>query len=645
MNERDAFRAAASGLLGLEVDPHGWEAVTPLLRQLSIPDRRMLRLLLYAFEGAAPLLRGEIRRLSSLQAAQREQVMDEWLNSDLEIRRRAAAALKPLAALAHYGRASAGQEIGYDGPWLKRVAVPVLPAPKLPQSDGHVQTPGILEGRYASGDLTLSAKVCVIGTGAGGAAAVARLAQAGVDVLAVEGGPHTTAADFTQQELQMLPLLYQEGGLRATENKSIGILQGRGVGGSTLHNTGLVYGPPTGILSRWRNEHGLELNDADVIGYSQWARKMLGASDIPLDRINVNNDVLRRGAEALGWKYRVAQHNRVDCSGCGYCMLGCAYNRKNNAALSFLPDAVQNGARIMSDAQVRRIKRSAAKCRIYCDLLGTDGEPTGYRATIEADTVIIAAGALDTPALLQRSGMGNGRVGRSLRLHPAALVTAIMREPVNSWRGLPQSVVVEQFASFMQNGRDGFLFIPSASNWPGLTAAVLPGSGALHKQRMAQLPNFASAAVVLHDETEGSVTASASGMPRTRYWPHPHDMAELQRGISELARLHFAAGAERVFLPYGNVPDVADEAELAAALRLARGEPHRIALNSVHPQGSCALGGDERRSACRPDGGLWGEKGVFVADTSLFPTSVGVPPQLTTMMLAAHIADHVTESL
>ncbi|HEV2130914.1 MAG TPA: GMC oxidoreductase, partial [Longimicrobiaceae bacterium] len=276
-----------------------------------------------------------------------------------------------------------------------------------------------------------------------------------------------------------------------------------------------------------------------------------------------------------------------------------------------------------------------------CKLRGADGTPTGRRAVVHAPVVLLAAGALDTPALLLRSGLGNRRVGRGLRLHPAAAVSGVFSEPVIAWRGLPQSVIVEEFASFYEDGYGGFIVIPSAANWPGLTAVLTPGLGAEHRARMQDYPRLASASVVLHDESEGRVTTARDDRPVAHYWPGREDLAELRRGIGALARLYLAAGAERVILPHAGTPMVRNRAELAPALQRLTPEPHRLTLNSVHPQGSCALGADPEHSATDPHGELWGERGIFVADASLFPTSVGVPPQVTIMALASAVADYI----
>jgi choline dehydrogenase-like flavoprotein len=654
--ERRIFVAVASAVLGTRVGDEAADAVAPFLRALPAADRRLLGLLLRMIEVAGPALAGRVGRFTSLETGAREAVLRRWAGSRLEPLRQGVAALKGLAALAHYGHdEDAWAEVGYRGPWLGRNEVPVLAAPDLrdpppverpprpPAAPGLA--PGVTPGRHGGADLRIRAQVCVVGTGAGGAAALAHLAERGIDAVAVEAGGYATAADFTQRETEMLPLLYQQAGLRSTADKAVAILQGRGVGGSTLHNTGLVYPTPAGILRRWRHEHGFAASDEEMAARLDAVVRALHAVPIPETRINANNAVLRRGAEALGWRYRVAMHNRAECSACGYCMLGCAYNRKYNAALTYLPRAVAAGARILADAPVARIEGAAGARRVVCVLRDGAGKPTGRRAVVEAPVVMVAAGALDTPALLLRSGLGNDRVGRGLRLHPAPLVSAVFPEPVVAWRGLPQAVLLEEFATFADVGRGGWLGVPSASNWPGLSAAVEPAIGAAHRDRMRELPHRAAAAVLLHDETEGRVTVSRDGRPVARYWPGTPDVAELRGGIGALARLYLAAGAERVYLPHADAPPVRHEGEIDAALARVTPRKHRFAISSVHPQGSCALGDSPRRSATNPRGEIHGAPGVYVADASLFPTSVGVPPQATVMALAGMVADGVADGL
>jgi choline dehydrogenase-like flavoprotein len=653
--ERRTFTAVTAALVGAPAPEAVCEAAAPFLARLRPADYLMLRLLLRMLE-VGPLLSARPRLLSQLPRQEAEAHLRSWAESRLAPRRRGIAALRALAMLAYYGRDPAWKEVGYDGPWLGRRLVEVLPEPDLRTVvPAAPRTPrprlavgldhGITQGRLVDRDLRIRADVCVIGTGAGGAAALARLAEGGFTAVAVEAGGYSTAADYTQRELEMLPLLYQEAGLRATADQAIGIMQGTGVGGSTLHNTGLVYAPPSAIVERWRREHGFALSPEELGRYVQEVRAVLRATPIPPDRINANNDTMRRGAEALGWRYRVADHNRESCSACGYCMLGCAYNRKYNATLTFLPRALVAGARILSDAAAVRIEGGPGARRVLCELRDAAGRPTGRTAIIEAATVVVAAGALDSPALLLRSGFSGPRLGRGLRLHPSASVSAVFAEPIVAWRGLPQSVIVEEFAGFERDGRGGWLFLPSAANQPALSALLTSGFGADHRASMRELVHRASASVLLHDETEGRVTVDRRGRPVARYWPEKADRVALRKGLRDLARLYLAAGAERVYLPHAGAPPVSGEADLRAAMAALTPDKYLLTLNSVHPQGTLALGAAPHSGAVDPRGQLWGHPGIYVADASLFPTSIGVPPQVTIMAVALAVADAIQERM
>ena len=556
--ERRVFLAVAGAIVDAPAGDDVAEAVIPFIRRLPRRERRMLRLLLRVIEYGAPLSIGRPARFSALAREERQRCLRAWSSSRLRFRRQGVAALKALAALAFYGRESAWGDVGYDGPWLGRVPVTVLPAPALEappaeggssgtparrilhpadgpsdapaaggaplaregrtaRTAGHLAPPspppGITPATRLRRDAELRAAVCVIGTGAGGAALIGRLAERGVDVVAVEAGAHVGAADYDQHEHSMLPLLYQDAGLRATADQAIGILQGCGVGGSTLHNTGMVYPPPPGVLERWRREHALPLDQPEMESLVELVLGARRAVPIPPVRINANNDMLRRGAAALGWRYRVPLHNRVECSGCGYCMLGCAYNRKTNAAFGYLPRAVAGGARILSGAQTVRIRGRAGDRRVECLVLDERGAWTGARFTIRAPIVVLAAGALDTPALLLRSGLGNDRVGAGLRLHPAAFVAAEFAEPIVAWRGVPQSVIIEEFAPYLEDGGEGYLLVANAANTPGLTAALVPGLGPAHRAAMLRAAHQAGASVLLHDESAGRVMVRRSGRP------------------------------------------------------------------------------------------------------------------------------------
>ncbi len=677
--ERPIFAAAAAAALGVpEFGADALRSVDRMLRSLAPGRRRALGAFLALLEHGGPRLRLRKARFSALPREDAIRLLGDWADARQPALRRGVQAVRALAGMAWYGAEAAWPSIGYDGPWLGRVDVETLPAPwppppspippepdpgesadisDVPGDPGGGATAGpfrpsigrgvpsardalgdgLTLGRSALRDLVFRCDAVVVGAGAGGSAAFARLVRGGVEAVLLDAGGAPGAGDYNQRELDMLPLLYRDAGLRATVDEAIGIHQGTGVGGSTLHNTGLVVPPPPGIRERWRSDHGLPWSDEELAEETRLVLTALGASPIPAGMINPMNRVLRDGAEALGWSSFVAQHNRVECSGCGYCAIGCAYNRKTNAAFAYVAPAAAAGGRVLADARALRVEEDGGGWRVRGELRDAAGRPNGRRFEIRSPLVFLACGALDTPALLRASGLGPDHVGEGLRLHPAPLLTGVFAERIEAWRGLPQSMLVDEFASFYRDGRGGFLLMASNAG-PAVSAALKQRLGIDHRDAMERFAHWGTAAVLLHDETSGRVTGGSGAAPRASYRLSDADRRELRRGMYALGRLLLAGGAREVHLPGDTAPVVRDGQSLRHAISRLPLDPHRIRLDSVHPQGTCALGEDPGRAPCDPYGRVRECDGLFVCDTSLFPTSVGVPPQVTAMTLAGLVA-------
>ena len=194
------------------------------------------------------------------------------------------------------------------------------------------------------------------------------------------------------------------------------------------------------------------------------------------------------------------------------------------------------------------------------------------------------------------------------------------------------------------NGGEGGSILMSGAAGPAGTGALIRGGAGLLPRVMARWRHLAVAGVLLHDSTRGRVTGRRDGLPSVRYWPKGRDVREMLDGISVCARIQFAAGARMVLLPFSSLPEVHDESGLEQ-LSSVRFRPYDVALTSVHPQGTVPMGGTRDGSAVDPTGRLWTNPGVRIADGSLFPDSVGVPPQVTIMALATIIARDLASEL
>jgi len=493
-------------------------------------------------------------------------------------------------------------------------------------------------------DLSLEAAAVVIGTGAGGSIALRELARAGISCIALEEGGDHLAGDMTQREEQMLPELFQDRAGRMTDDLAIHILQGRGVGGSTIHNTNLCKRTPTAILERWASAHKVVgCTEPEMRASFESIERDLGV--VPIDdlAINANNDVLRRGVRALGWRGGVLSHNRKGCVGSGFCELGCAYDAKQNARKIVIPDALEHGARVLADVLVTKILHDDVR------VLGVEGRtPNGRIVNVRCKVVVLSASAIGSAALALASGVPdpNMQQGQRLHIHPGGAVAGVFDRPGDSeilgWRGIPQSYECTEWIDFAEKS-DRRVWITTAFAHPIGTASMIPGFGAAHMRAMRNYPRLAVLTAMVHDETEGRVYVDRDGRPAIRYKMEPSDRAQLAQGLRACASLLLAAGAREVIVPAIPTRTIRATADIAS-IDASWVRPHAVPLTAVHPMGTMRMGEDPTNSVVRSTGEHHQLKGLFVADGSLFPTSIGGPPQISIYAFALHLARHYIEA-
>lgn len=496
----------------------------------------------------------------------------------------------------------------------------------------------IERGRDIGRDATLDCDLCVVGTGAGGAMVAREAARAGLRVVALEEGQHSTPRDFTQREDEMLPLLFQDGAARTTDDGAIVVLQGRGVGGSTVHNTNLCKRAPAPVLEGWRLDGW---RPADLAPHYDVVERDLSVAPIEESRVNRNNAILRRGVEALGWKGGILSHNRRGCVGSGFCELGCAFDAKQNALKVLIPQALAAGARVVAECRAERVVVKGGRAvGVEARALDAHGRP-GATVTVRAGAVCLAGSAVGSAALALRSGLPDpsGRVGRGLRLHPGAAVAGVFDEVIEGWNGIPQSwECTEKLVYDERPDNDDRAWIIAAFAHPIGIASSLPGFGAAHMRLMRLYPRLCIIAAMLHDRSEGRVTTRGA-RPVVKYALDAGDQRALLRGMAACAEILFAAGARRVIVPFAR-PLVLERRARIGEIVAHGYRPLDPLLTAVHPMGTLALGRVvDARGAWRGVDRLW------VADGSLFPTSLGGPPQLTIYAAGHKVAGHVIEAL
>lgn len=486
---------------------------------------------------------------------------------------------------------------------------------------------------------TLTADLCVIGSGAGGAMAAMIAAEAGLSVVVLEAGEFLTPADMVQREEVMLPRLYWDAGGRTTADRAVKIHQGHGVGGSTLHNLNLCKRIPPSIRERWARERKLDhLSPAVWEALYTEVEALLSVSTVPPERWNRHNRILEEGCKALGWKGGGLSHNRSGCLGSGFCEVGCAYDAKNNAAKVLVPRAVAAGAQILSRCQAIRLLHGGGQVK---GVLAVALDPQTRRPlgeiTIVAPRVCLAGSATGTPALLLRSGVPDpgGETGNHLHIHPAVVAAGDFEEPVRAWQGIPQTYECTEHLDFEQDSGPRAWIVPAFAH-PAGTAAIMPGHGDAHRGLMRRYDHLAVLTAMIHDRTPGKVRPDGDLGLSIDYWPDAGDRKQLALGLWACARLLFAAGARRVLLPSqpAQVLLPGDPLESLLTMDIL---PGAMDLTAVHPMGSVPMGDDPRVAAVSSEGRHHHLTGLWIADGSLFPSSIGVPPQLSIYAMGMHV--------
>ncbi len=498
-------------------------------------------------------------------------------------------------------------------------------------ADGSLPEPaGTLGNTAADGDGE-RCDIAIVGSGAGGAAAAAVLAEAGLDVLVLEAGGHYNRDSYPREPIEAITSLYRDAGLTVAEGRPpVPVPVARAVGGTTVINSGTCFRAPEPVLSGWARDYGIEWATDLEAEFSE-AEEFLRVTRLDPERMGRNGQLAMEGAATLGASGAPISRNAGNCVQCSSCPFGCAIDAKRGMHVSYLPRAVAAGARVRERVEVQRIEVENGRAASLECVASLNGERNGHRRryTVRADRVIVAGGALGTPELLLRSALGGGEVGRNLHLHPAAWIGARYAEEVRGWDGVMQSYYVDQWEAQGVLLEATFTPLPFGGAW-------LLGTGRKHQEAMLGFANVGSIGVHLSDRSSGRVGLASDGSLRTRYRLSDSDAARLAFGIARAAEIHFAAGATEVYPNIGRVGVL--KRNRLADFEATSIKPAELRLEAFHPMGTARIASDPSAGVCSPDGSVKGIKGLYVADASLFPTSVGVNPMMTVIAFAKRVA-------
>lgn len=497
-------------------------------------------------------------------------------------------------------------------------------------------------------DVVEQCDVCIIGSGAAGAVLAKKFCDAGRSVILLEKGGYFEGEDMNQRDEEMIPLLWKNAGANFTHDMRITIAQGSCLGGSTVINDAVCFPIPKLTSRQWR-EAGVEISDEEWDAACAEVSDEIHVTKVREDELDRNSLLLKRGCTEAGYKEHYPNsRNCVNCMQCGLCHLGCHYETKQDMRVTYIHKALNDPnsrIRIFCNCDVEKLGQSYSNTVIetvegsFDDITGN----THFRITVNAAIVILSAGSIASSYILQTNLISLDRVGRGLALHPAPFVIGDFPYLVRGHQGIPMAYTLHDFGVTNGVEKGGFLvegiFVP-----PLQFAILISVSGPLQNELMKRYDHYAMAGVLIRDGSNGTISVTDQDVPRITYVLGQSEAYDIARGVEIIGKMWFKLGATRLISSHMDKVIINNEDELKELVNLIRSNPSGLMLGSAHPQGGNRMGSDPKICVVDSSGHVFGYKNLFVCDASVFPTALGVNPQLTVMSLATIVAERINKN-
>jgi choline dehydrogenase-like flavoprotein len=508
-----------------------------------------------------------------------------------------------------------------------------------PEKAGHfARKPRDLSGTLPAPecDAELETEVLVIGSGAGGAAVASALAERGRRVLILEEGGYFRPHDWHEANSYERYLgLYRDAGFTTAIGIPPVILPlGKTVGGTTTVNSGTCFRLPDAVLNAWHVQKGLlSLTVEGLKPYFEDVEAVLGVAPVTPETQGGNFAMLQRGLKALGKEGGPLLRNAPGCSAAAECCFGCPPGAKRSSGESYIPRAFSLGARLIPYSKVVYLEQSGSqvtRARVQTrDPL--TGKVTG-KFTVRARQIVVAAGTLHTPALLKHSGIANRSraLGRYMSVHPTGKAVGLFPDKIQGQFGVPQGFQ----ADFLHE--QGIMF-ETVFYPPWLMAANFSAIREEHARIMGLYDNLGVLGFLISDSGNGSVKTLPGGVPMAFYNFGQKEYDAYLEALRWICRVLLEAGATEVFPSVHRLPPIKrmEDIESINRYNISKGDLETVAF---HPLGTCRMGIDPRESVVDEHLRVHGYDNLFIADGSVFPSSLGVNPQETIMAFALRLA-------
>lgn len=492
----------------------------------------------------------------------------------------------------------------------------------------------IIDGTRMRAPHEATFDVVIIGSGPAGATVARSLARSGAKVAVIEEGALVDPKNAPLDGFSAMSTLYRGMGATLINGRApMPYVQGRAVGGTSVINGAICWRLPRDVYDGWvKADPAL----ADALPWQSIEAHLDGIErDLhiaPTDPAiaGPKNLLMAKGAEAIGLEHRPISRNTLGCRGLGRCLQSCPEGRKMSMDRSFLPQASEKGAVIFASVEAQQLEMANGRC------VGVRGKSaSGISVRLKATrAVVMAASAIQTPLLLARNGVRQGPVGQHFQGHPGVSVTARFRESVRAWEGATQ-------------GHEGIGLRKEGIKFEALgydvsiLAARRKSIGRALSQDIEELGHWLDWGAAIRATAEGTVKNGLFG-PSVRMNMNATDMQRVRKGVAYLGRMMLAAGAEYVAPGVAGWHEtVTDPAVMGRFETEGSLDPRDYAMAVTHMFGTCRMGSDPATSVVRPDFRTHAVDGLYVADSSVFPSNTGVNPQTSIMALASICAERI----
>jgi choline dehydrogenase-like flavoprotein len=509
-------------------------------------------------------------------------------------------------------------------------------------------------------DVSCDVDVCIIGSGAAGAILGTKLAESGKSVVLLEKGGYYDGESMNQREADMIPLLWKNAGANFTANLRIAIAQGSCLGGSTVINDAVCFKIPTIVIEQWQNM-GVSITKDEWNEANDEVSKKINVQEVTEEELNINARKLREACKKFIYKGKpinnhynnrrncgpsLSDNSLKSCVKCGFCHLGCHYDTKQSMLVTYIHAALVNeniNYNVYCNCRADLITYENGRANgVNATFVNSNGFET-FRIRVNAKVVILSAGSIASSNLLQKSRIGDEKVGKGLALHPAPFVMGLFEEEINGNRGIPMSYTCHEFGVTNDVKKGGFLiesiFLPIFQ-----MALAIPSMGLDHKRMMQNYNNYTMAGIMSRDEPVGKVLISYNGNPKVIYNLSEQTIEDMARGMAILSRMWFNIGAKAVVTSHIDAYEIGTKADIPKLKDAVRTNPDGLMLGSAHPQGGNRMGENENECVVNSNCKVFGFDNLYVCDASVFPTALGVNPQLTVMALATITANKIIKN-